>query len=140
MRTKNTTYCLILLSFTILVSGYLALWFLYPSILDRLGGINLVSSSLTMFFSSVFILASIYIFRYAQGKSIKRWQMEIALTYFLLAILITLSFVYDTVLPNNIPFIWRYIILPMTTILIAFYTLRRVPKIKEKLDELSKDW
>jgi hypothetical protein len=140
MKTKNITYGLILLSFIILVSGYLALWFLYPSILDRLGGINLLSSSLTMFFSSVFILASIYIFRYAQGKSIKRWQMEIALTYFMLAILITLSFVYDIVLPNNIPFIWRYIILPMTTILIAFYTLRRVPKIKEKLDELSKDW
>lgn len=140
MKTSKRKYSLIILSVIITVSGESALWFLFPSILDRLGGINLVTSSLAMFFSSVFILASIYIFRYAQGKSLKRWQMEIALTYFGLAILITLSFVYDTVLPNNIPFIWRYIILPMTTVLIAFYVLRRIPKIKEKLDELSKDW
>jgi len=139
MKPKKK-YSLIILSVIITVSGELALWFLFPAILDRLGGINLISSVLAMFFFSFFILTSVYVFGYAQGKSVQKWQMEIGLTYFGLAILITLSFFYDSVLPHNIPFIWRYIILPMATILVAFYTLRRIPKIREKVDELSKDW
>jgi TRAP-type C4-dicarboxylate transport system permease small subunit len=140
MRTKNTTYGLILLSFTILVSGYLALWFLYPSILNRLGGFNLVSFSLSVLFALFIVLPSIYIFRYAQGKPFRRWQIEVGLTYAMLMIAIVLAFVYDLLLPPNLPIFWRYFVLPLATIVVTFYLLRRIPKIKEKLDELSKDW
>jgi len=132
-------YGLIAISLLITALGYLTLWFLLPLVINKFGGINPLSSSLIMFFSSFFILTSIYLFRHAQGKPPKKWFLEIILTYQLLAVFIALSFIYDAVLPANIPFIWRYIILPMTTIVIIFHVLRRIPTIRKRLDKLAEE-
>jgi len=140
MKTKKVKYSLILLSATMIVFGYLALWLLFAPILNRLGGLNLVSLSLILLFYSVFLLPGLYIFRYTQGKPIKRWQLEVALTYMGFAILVGLAFVYDSLLPSNVPVPWRYFILPMATVVIAFYFLRRIAKIRKKIDEMSKGW
>jgi hypothetical protein len=140
MKTKKNVHRFIFLSSIILILGYLALWFLFPSILDRFGGFNLISFGLILFFASLIVLPCIYIFMYAQTKPIQRWQLQVALTYVVFAIVIALAFIYDSVLPPNVPIPWRYFILPLATVVIAFYLLRRVPKVREKLDKLSKDW
>lgn len=140
MKPQVTRNTLILLSAATIVIGFLALWFLLPLVLERLGGLNLVSLGLILLFFSIFLLPGLYIFRYAQGKSTRRWQLEVLLTYIGFAVLVGLAFVYDSLLPPNVPIPWRYFILPMATIVIAFYLLRRIPKIKKKFDEMSKDW
>ena len=140
MKPQEIRYSLMVLSAAIIVVGYLTLWSLFPPILERLGGLNLVSLSVILLFFSVFLLLGLYIFRYAQGKPIKRWQLEVALTYIGLAILVGLAFAYDSLLPPNVPVPWRYFILPMATIVITFYLLRRISRIRKKLDEMSKDW
>jgi len=139
MKPKESRYILILLSAAIVVIGYLALWFSFPSILERLSGLNLVSLSLILLFFSVFLLPGLYIFRYTQGKPIRRWQLEVGLTYIGFAVLIGLAFVYDSLLPPNVPIPWRYFILPMATVVIAFYLLRRIPEVRKRIDEMSKD-
>ena len=140
MNPVTTRYVLVLLSAVVLVGGNLSLWLLFPTILDKLGGINIVSLSLGMLFFSTFVLSSAFLFRYTQGKPIRRWQMEVAQAYVGLAILIALGFVFDTILPSDVLFIWPFVILPLATMLVAFYLLRRIPKIKKKFDEMSKDW
>jgi len=140
MKTREIRYRLILLSAAIIVIGYLALWSLFPPILESLGGFNLVSLSVILLFFSVFLLPGLYIFRYTQGKPIRRWQVEVALTYIGFAVLVGLAFVYDSLLPPNVPIPWRYFILPMATVVLAFYLLRRIPEVRKKIDEMSKDW
>lgn len=138
MKPRRTRNKLIIFSVIILASGNLALWFLSPFLFDGLGGINLVSVSLIVAFALFFVLMYAYIFRYAQGKPPRRWHIEAGLTYVLLGVIIALALFYDTALPSNVPGPWRFFILPLATISVAFYLLSRIPRIRKKIDEMSK--
>jgi hypothetical protein len=130
----------ILLALMLLISGYLALWYLFPSIVNKFGGLNIISFGLTLFFASFPVLTAFSLFRYVQGHRFRPRYLTIALTYALLVIAICLAFVYDLLLPSSVPVVWRYVILPLATITVAFYALRSIPKVREKIDTLSMEW
>jgi hypothetical protein len=140
MKTAKVKYGLVAVSVITVVGGYLTLWLLLSRILDKLDGINMTSVSVVMFLFSAFLFPSIYTLLCAKGKPPKRWQVHVAQTYVLLAIFIALGFAYDALLSSDIPFGWRYFVLPLATLVIAFYSLRKIPKIREKLDESSQNW
>lgn len=140
MKPRKARKKLITLSIIVLASGNLALWFVSPLLFAELGGINLLSFSLIVASALFFVLVFAYIFRYAQGKPPRRWRIEVGLTYMLLLVIIVLAFFYDMALPSVVPAIWRFFILLMITVATAFSLLRRIPKIKKRFDELSKDW
>ncbi len=127
-------HTLVLVSVLILVLGNLGLWFLSFSFFGWLG-FGFLSFGLLLLLTSVFLLPYVFIFRYAVGKPIRRWQAEVVQGYVGMAILIMLGFAYDVLLPG-IFFIWRWAILPLLTMITAFYLLQRIPKVREKLDKL----
>jgi len=137
MDKLKRKHVIFFISFIILVAGYLLLWFSYPLFLNKLGGFNLLSFGLNLFFISFIVLLYFYLFTYAQGKPMQRWKVNIGLTYAMLVVAVALAFTYDSLLPENVPTAWRYFILPLATIVVVFHVLRRIPKIREKLDKLS---
>jgi hypothetical protein len=137
MKQRVFRIALIFISSMLLVSGFLALWFFFPLILNKFGGFNIVSFGLTLFFALSIVLFSTTLFIYGQGSRFRRWRLEVALTCFLLAIEICLAFLYDMLLSSIVPAFWRYFILPLATLIAVFYVLRSIPKIREKLDKLS---
>ena len=139
MKNGNNDFRLTIVfaSFIVLVIGFFALWHSFPLILDSLGGFNILSLSATLVLISFPLLIYACIFHYGQGKPVKRWKALIVQIYASLAIYVALGFCYDTLLSSSVPVHWRLIILPLLTIGIAFYLLRRIPRIRKKLDEMS---
>jgi hypothetical protein len=139
VKPARSRYVLFFISLATVAVGEVAVWFLLPTIFDRLGGLNVISLSVGMLYFSVFPLVGAYLFRYGKGKPMQRWHVEVAQAYVGLAIMIALGFAYDALLFHAVIFIWPFIILPLVTMLGAFYLLRRIPRVRKKLDELSQN-
>jgi len=128
-----------ILASSILILGFLLLWIFYPTILQIYGGFNILSSGVVLLLVSLPILFFYYLFQHAQGRPLGRWGLNIILTYTLLIILISLGFLYNLILPSSIPTVWRYFILPLATLVLILHLLRKIPKIREKLDKLAEE-
>jgi len=139
MKSRKVGYALIVLSVVIAFGGMLALWLGYSLILARFGGFNIASFGVTFFLITLVLLVSAYVLRYAQNRPFHAWHMEIMMTFALLAAGIGLAFAYDWLLPSSVPVPWRYFILPSATVILVFYLLRRIPKVRKIIDDMSKN-
>jgi amino acid transporter len=134
--SKSKRWALFVLAVVMVILGESALWFLLPTLFDRFG-VNVLGLSVGTFFMSVFFLVAAYLIRHAQGKTPQRWRAELAQAYVGLAVVVALGIFYETLLPEGVLLIWPYGILPIATMLVAYYVGRRIPRIKERLDRLS---
>jgi hypothetical protein len=139
MDSKSMKWVLFVLATVMVILGESTLWFLLPALFHKFG-VNVLGLSVGTLFMSVFFLVAAYLFRYAQGKPLQRWKAELAQAYVGLAIVIALGIFYETLLPEGVLLIWPYGILPIATMLLAYYVLRKIPKVKEQLDRLSYNW
>jgi hypothetical protein len=130
-------YGLVILSIAIMVFCFWVLWIFFPLIVSMWGGVNFLSIGLLLVFISPFVFSTIYIISHALGKPYRRFRNEIVWGFVWLATIMTLSYVYNAILPVGVSVIWRYFVLPLLTLVIILYLLRRIPKVKEKLDKLT---
>jgi hypothetical protein len=136
MNSKRKRWVLFVLAVVMVILGESALWLLLPTLFDRFG-VNVVGLGVGTLFMSVFFLVAAYLIRHAQGKPLKRWKAELAQAYVGLAIVVALGIFYEALLPEGVLLIWPYAILPIATMLLVYYGLGRIPRIKERLDRLS---
>jgi hypothetical protein len=136
MNSKRKRWVLFVLAVVMVILGESALWLLLPTLFDRFG-VNVVGLGVGTLFMSVFFLVAAYLIRHAQGKTPQRWRAELAQAYVGLAIVVALGIFYEALLPEGVLLIWPYAILPIATMLLVYYGLGRIPRIKERLDRLS---
>lgn len=126
-----------------LLEGF-ALWFFIPRFFYRmfgsLWGLSVPLGVLVLILG-LFVFFSLFnVLRYAQGKFVRRWQLDTVIAVGILLLQFTLGEVYLLVFPsfslgdswNNV--FWRYYLLPFATWAVGLNLIGRIPRVRKKID------